>query len=170
MIEKLEEHWEDILREYKSVRSTQEYFEKDLYTGSWEVFPFLFFDQEFPDHQEACPRTWELLSALPGLVNASFSIMRPGTEIQPHTGFTNQVRRYHLGLEIPEACAITIAGQDYQWIPGKLFNFDDTKLHSAYNRSDRDRAILLFDLRTDSLLSQAEDQGVATDLQQRPDH
>jgi len=150
LLENLEEHWEDILEEYHSVKNTERYFENDLYIGAWDVFPFLFFGKHFPESQEACPKTWALLKDIPGLTTASFSILRPHTEILPHTGFTNSVLRYHLGLEIPENCAITVGDRKIQWERGKLFIFDDTQEHSAYNRSDQDRAILLFDVRKNS--------------------
>jgi beta-hydroxylase len=146
----LEERWEDILEEYRSVSNTEKYFEKDLYVGNWDVYPFLFFGEHFVDNQEACPKTWALLKDIPGLTTASFSILRPHTEIHPHTGFTPEVLRYHLGLEIPEDCAITVCGRELQWEQGKVLIFDDTQEHSAYNRSDRDRVVLLFDVKKDS--------------------
>jgi len=146
----LEKRWGDILEEYRSVSNTEKYFEKDLYVGNWDVYPFLFFGEHFVDNQEACPKTWALLKDIPGLTTASFSILRPQTEIHPHTGFTPEVLRYHLGLEIPEDCAITVCGRELQWEQGKILIFDDTQEHSAYNRSDRDRVVLLFDVKKDS--------------------
>jgi len=146
----LEENWGDILEEYRSIKNTEKYFERDLYVGDWDVFPFLFFGENFYQNQDACPKTWALLKDIPGLLTASFSILGPHTEILPHTGFTSSVLRYHLGLEIPENCAITVCGRELQWEEGKVFIFDDTQEHSAYNRSDRNRVILLFDVRKDS--------------------
>ena len=137
------------------MRNTLEYFEKDLYAGSWDVYPFLFFGEHFFDNQKECPKTWAVLKDIPGLVNASFSILRPQTEIHPHTGFTSDVLRYHLGLEIPEDCAITVCGKQFQWEQGKVFIFDDTQEHSAYNRSERDRVVLLFDVSKHSSVSQS---------------
>jgi aspartyl/asparaginyl beta-hydroxylase (cupin superfamily) len=148
-VNKIEENWVDILNEYHSVKNTEEYFEKDLYVGAWDVYPFLFFGDQFRENQEACPKTWDLLKEMPGLTTASFSILRPHTEILEHTGFTSDVLRYHLGLEIPENCSITVSGKQFQWEEGKVFIFDDTEKHSAYNRSDRDRIVLLFDVKKD---------------------
>ena len=148
-VTELEEHWGDILQEYYSVKNTEKYFEKDLYVGAWDVYPFLFFGDNFEGNQEQCPKTWDLLKQIPGLTTASFSILRPHTEILPHTGFTPQVLRYHLGLEIPENCSITVGGRELQWEEGKVLIFDDTQEHSAYNRSDRDRVVLLFDVTKD---------------------
>jgi beta-hydroxylase len=148
-IRKLEENWETVLEEYNSIKNTEKYFERDLYVGDWDVYPFLFFGRPFPENQSACSKTWDMLKAIPGLTTASFSILTPHTEIFPHTGFTSEVIRYHLGLEIPDNCAITVEGREFKWQQGKIFKFDDTKEHSAYNRSERDRVVLLFDVRKD---------------------
>lgn len=145
-VEKLKEHWEDILQEYLNIQNTTPYFERDLYTGNWDVFPFLFFDQVFEDGTKLCPKTWELLKDIPGLINASFSILKPETEISPHTGFTNEVYRYHLGLKIPDGCGMIVDNRHISWEPGQLYLFDDTKEHSAYNRSNEERVVLLFDV------------------------
>jgi beta-hydroxylase len=145
-VEKLKEHWEDILEEYLKIHGATPYFERDLYTGDWDVFPFLFFDQVFQDGIKLCPKTWELLKDIPGLVNASFSILKPGTEIAPHTGFTDQVYRYHLGIKIPDDCGMIVNKKLISWEPGQLLLFDDTQEHSAYNRSDEERVVLLFDV------------------------
>ena len=145
-VDKLKEHWEDILQEYLKVSTTTPYFEKDLFTGKWDVFPFLFFNDTFPENREKCPKTWELLKDIPGLVNASFSILKPNTEILPHTGITNKVYRYHLGIKIPENCGMIVSNQRATWKPGQLLLFDDTQEHSAYNRSSEERVVLLFDV------------------------
>lgn len=144
-VEKLKEHWEDILQEYLLTKTTP-YFERDLYTGNWDVFPFLFFDNTFSENIEKCPKTWNLLKDIPGLVNASFSILKPNTEILPHTGITNKVYRYHLGIKIPDNCGMIVSNKETTWKPGQLLLFDDTQKHSAYNRSTEERVVLLFDV------------------------
>lgn len=80
------------------------------------------------------------------VVNAGFSLLQPGTEIVPHYGYTSDVLRYHLGLDCPENCGIEVDGQRYTWRDGESFVFDDTLLHSAWNRGDRPRLILLVDV------------------------
>jgi len=146
--EELQETWGVIRSEFDSVQhETIPYLENDLYTGEWDVFPFLFFEKEYKENQTKCPQTWEALQKIPGLVNASFSILRQATEVEPHTGFTDQVLRCHLGLDIPHGCAIIVGNVPKRWQEGKCLIFDDTVEHYAYNKSHEDRGVLLLDFK-----------------------
>ena len=145
--ETLKENWETIRDEYLQIKDiTMDYPEQDLYNQGWEVFPFCFFGTEFKENQEKCPRTWDIVSQIPGLVNASFSILKHGTEIYPHTGFSNRVLRSHLALIAPtSACSITVGGEERCWKEGEMLIFDDTEWHSAFNKSEIDRVVLITD-------------------------
>ena len=98
------------------------------------------FGEHFVDNQEACPKTWALLKDIPGLTTANL-ILRPDTEIHPHTDHTR-------GTKIPFRSrflrtVITVCGRD-QWEQGKILIFDDTQEHLQIG--DRDRVVLLFTL------------------------
>ena len=145
--ERLEDKWADVLAEFQKLKTgTFPYPETDLYLGEWDVFPFVFFGEIFIDNCKACPTTWELLRQIPGMKTASFSILRSSTEISPHTGFTKKVIRCHLALEVPDHCAIIVGDEPRLWEKGKCLFFDDTVEHSAYNRSTKDRIVLLLDV------------------------
>jgi aspartyl/asparaginyl beta-hydroxylase (cupin superfamily) len=145
--EKLEEKWEQVLAEYQNLKSgTIPYPETDLYRGEWDVLPFIFFGEIYTETCKRCPNTWALLEKIPGLRNASFSILRQATEIAPHTGFTTKVLRCHLGLEIPHGCAIIVGDVPSRWEEGKALVFDDTVEHYAYNKSEKDRVVLIIDV------------------------
>ena len=49
----------------------------------------------------------------------------------------------HLPLIVPEDCSFRVGGETRNWVPGEAFAFDDTIEHEAWNRSNRDRAILI---------------------------
>ena len=145
----LRDNWKIIRDEYEQISDvTMDYPEPDLYNDGWKVFPFLFFGTEFKENQERCPQTWALVTQIPGLVNASFSILKDGTEIYPHTGFTNKVLRSHLTLKSEASgCSITVGGEERAWKEGEIIIFDDTKWHSAYNKSGVDRVVLIVDFQ-----------------------
>lgn len=146
-IESLERNWTTILAEYISAQHKRvDYPEYDLYSGSWDVLPFLFFEHD-KEGQHLCPKTWELIKDIPGLVTASFSVLSPGTEIAPHTGFTDKVLRYHLALKIPDNCSLIVGGDTLVWEEGKVLVFDDTVEHSAYNHSKEERVVLILDVK-----------------------
>lgn len=104
---------------------------------------------------EACarvPRTAALVESLPicqikgRAPNVFFSILKAGSHIPAHTGVTNARSVVHLPLIVPEGCAFRVGGETRSWVKGQAFAFDDTIEHEAWNRSERDRAILIIDV------------------------
>lgn len=71
--------------------------------------------------------------------------MAPGTQIKPHQGWVTTVYRAHLGLVVPEDCALRVGDETRQWREGKTLVFDDTVTHKAWNYGSSDRVVLLFD-------------------------
>lgn len=97
------------------------------------------------------PRTAELvetlpLARIPGRAPAVFfSILKAGKQIPPHTGVTNIRSIVHLPLTVPGDCGFRVGGETREWREGEAFVFDDTIEHEAWNRSGRDRALLILD-------------------------
>lgn len=98
------------------------------------------------------PRTAAVVESLPlcripGRAPAVFfSILKAGKHIPPHTGVTNVRSIVHLPLIVPEGCTFRVGGETRPWVEGEAFVFDDTIEHEAHNRSDQDRAVLIFDV------------------------
>jgi aspartyl/asparaginyl beta-hydroxylase (cupin superfamily) len=146
----LEDNWESIRKEYANISSGSfPYLEEDLYRGEWDVFPFRFFDKDFEENKKSCPQTWKTLQRIPNLVNAAFSILRHDTDIHPHTGFSKEVLRCHLGIHTPSRCLLVVGNEPRRWEEGKCLIFDDTLEHYAYNHSEEDRVVLLLDFKKD---------------------
>lgn len=111
-----------------------------LHEGGWSVLPFKWQGEIVND-------VWPWLRS-DIVVNAGYSRMAPGTVIEPHEGYTSDVLRLHIGLDCPMGdCAIQVGVQERGWVNGGMLLFDDTIEHSAWNRTDRDRVILLVDLQ-----------------------
>jgi aspartyl/asparaginyl beta-hydroxylase (cupin superfamily) len=86
------------------------------------------------------------LAGIPGRApTVFFSILQAGKHIPPHTGVTNTRAIIHLPLIVPEGCAFRVGGETREWREGEAFAFDDTIEHEAWNKSDKDRAILILD-------------------------
>lgn len=103
---------------------------------------------------EACaraPRTAALMESLPichiegRAPNVFFSILKAGSHIPAHTGVTNVRSVVHLPLIVPAGCAFRVGGEIRSWVEGEAFAFDDTIEHEAWNRSNRDRTVLIID-------------------------
>ena len=95
------------------------------------------------------PRTLSLLKDIPTLVNAGYSILRPGTVVNLHRDAYHGLLRYHLGLITPGnegECQIEVNGQAVSWAEGESFLWDYTQLHRAWNKTDQSRVILLLDI------------------------
>lgn len=101
---------------------------------------------------ELCPRTAAALAECPQNIvpgkapSAFFSILKPGAHIPPHTGVTNTRAIIHLPLVVPPHCRFRVGGETREWKEGEAFAFDDTIEHEAWNDSDRQRIVLIFDV------------------------
>lgn len=147
MISLLETNWEAIREECLAVTDLTQWPERGIYEGQWDVYGLWDLQGNLIEgHAKECPRTTEILQKIPRLRTAGFSILRAGAIIKPHLGYTDAVLRCHLGLVVPEGdCALKVEDTVYRWEEGKAFVFDDTLLHSAWNRTNHDRYVLLLD-------------------------
>jgi hypothetical protein len=98
-----------------------------------------------------CPRTWAAVQAasMPRIANSPtvmFSLLRPGARIAPHTGMFNTRLVCHLPLIVPPKCGFRVGNEIREWEVGKLIIFDDTIEHEAWNDSDQERVVLIFDI------------------------
>ena len=117
----------------------------------WGAFHLWKEGRRFDESCARAPRTAALVESLPicriegRAPNVFFSILKAGSHIPPHTGVTNVRSVVHLPLIVPEGCAFRVGGETRAWQQGRAFAFDDTIEHEAWNRGDRDRAILIID-------------------------
>jgi aspartyl/asparaginyl beta-hydroxylase (cupin superfamily) len=101
---------------------------------------------------ERCPKTWETLNQaplarIPGWgPTVMFSLLKAGARIEPHTGMFNTRLVCHLPLIVPPKCSFRVGNDVREWREGKLFIFDDTIEHEAWNDSGEDRVVLIFDI------------------------
>jgi beta-hydroxylase len=143
----LEANWLIVRQELEQLSPNNfiDWPEKNIYNQGWEVFGLYAFGQKIADNCKLCPETTKLLEAIPGMVTAGFSSLAPGTYIGPHFGVTNTVLRCHLGVIVPDGCAIRVDKETKNWQEGKCLIFDDTFEHEAWNKSDLTRIVLLID-------------------------
>lgn len=134
--------------------------------AQWNSFFFHRHGEVFEQNARRCPRTTQILNALP-LVHIRghapevlFSILTPGSHILKHHGVTNTRLVTHLPLIIPEDCAISVGGVEHVWQEGRCVTFDDTFEHEAWNRSDKVRAVMILDSWHPDL-TEAEREAVA---------
>jgi beta-hydroxylase len=148
----LEENWGVIRDEMVALREGDfiAWPEKSIYGDGWRTFGLYAFGQKQKRGCALCPRTAALVKRIPGMTMAGFSRLAPGAHITPHQGYegyAGYVLRCHLGLEIPEGCALRVGEETRGWSDGKCMVFDDSHEHEAWNRGTGVRTILLIDFR-----------------------
>lgn len=115
---------------------------------AWKVFSFIFFGMKFPHNAQLCPNTANLIYSIPDIISCDYSFLKPNTHIEAHKGYTRMVLRCHLPLIVPEGhnCHLRVGDETREWEEGKLMIFDDSFDHEAWNRSEKDRVVLMFDI------------------------
>lgn len=100
-----------------------------------------------------CPHALAALEAAPvpripeRSPNVLFSRLAPRTHIPPHNGFLNTRLICHLPLIVPPACGkLRCGSEERAWEEGRLMVFDDSIEHEAWNDSDAERIVLLFEI------------------------
>jgi aspartyl/asparaginyl beta-hydroxylase (cupin superfamily) len=80
------------------------------------------------------------------LLESHFSVLLPGARIKPHCDLWNFSINLHVAIDVPEHCAITVAGETRGWREGECLLFDYSFEHEAWNDGNRPRTCLLVDL------------------------
>jgi hypothetical protein len=116
----------------------------------WHVSPLVGGDSDLMRQRlQICPKTSAALAEVAQYRTESevmFSLLEPGTELFRHCGEANFRLIMHLPLVVPEHCAIEVGGEARTPQEGKCLVFDDTFVHTAWNRSDKPRVHLILTL------------------------
>lgn len=116
------------------------------YNDDWRSFFLWAYGYKVEENCQRCPETVRLVSSIPGLRTAMFSIHAPGLHIPRHKGSTKGMLTCHLGLKVPvrkRKCRIKVRKRYFSWEEGKTFIFDDTSPHEVWNDTAEERVILL---------------------------
>ncbi len=121
---------------------------RTFYKYGWTKFYLNWYGYTHESAKRTCPKTLEVLSKVPCVNGAMFSILPPGGQLTRHLDPVACSLRYHLGLATPndDKCYISVDDQKYSWRDGDPLLFDVTYLHYAHNDSDKLRVILMCDV------------------------
>ncbi len=101
---------------------------------------------------DRAPATMSALEAAPIPVIAKrspmalYSLLKPGTHIQPHHGLLNTRLICHVPLIAPPGCGLRVGSETREWRIGETLIFDDSFEHEAWNRGSETRIVLLFEI------------------------
>jgi hypothetical protein len=120
--------------------------------ASWSAYHLLKGGEPVEGHAERFPETLAALelAPLPRVTGrapmALFSLLKAGAHIRPHHGLFNFRLICHLPLIVPPGCTLRVGNHERPWRTSELLIFDDSMEHEAWNRSDQQRIILLFEI------------------------
>ena len=150
----------DRILEYRDNLPKLHEIQRDQYRISaddkWRAFVICGWGISTNEGARLCPETARIVSEIPGLQSAFFSVLEPGAHIPEHRGHIRGLLRGQLALKIPERredCTIWIEGTPFHWDEGRMFIFDDTYRHEVRNATDEERVVLIlhFDRPMDRL-------------------
>ena len=135
---------------------------------SWGAFYFWRNGEKVEANASRCPTTMAALelAPMPRIDKRSpialWSLLKPGTHIQPHHGLLNTRLICHIPLIVPDDCAIRVGNETRAWRTGEALIFDDSFEHEAWNKSADTRVILLFEVWRPEI--SAEEQAALTTI------
>tara|TARA_B100001057_G_scaffold397976_2_gene408311 strand:- start:748 stop:1896 length:1149 start_codon:yes stop_codon:yes gene_type:complete len=118
----------------------------------WGAFYLWYNGEPVRENQARCPKTTAVMESSPLVFsgkrcpNVLFSRLKPGSRIPPHNGMINTRLICHLPLIVPKRCGFRVGNDIREWVPGKVWLFDDTVEHEAWNNSSEDRILLIFEV------------------------
>jgi ornithine lipid ester-linked acyl 2-hydroxylase len=145
------------LFEYLQQNDLPNYFNSTMVQkqNSWQTISLRTWKVNLYQNYTSFPKTLSVINKVPGLVSASFTLLKPNGKIVPHCGDTNAIYRCHLGLKIPSDlphCGFKVGTETKSWEEGELLIFTDAHEHEAFNNTNEDRLLFLFDIVKDEHL------------------
>ncbi|WP_201298326.1 aspartyl/asparaginyl beta-hydroxylase domain-containing protein [Nocardia sp. CY41] len=135
----------DHLPNFQDISVDQEILTND---DKWKSYFFYGYGFRSDVNCARCPNTARIVSQIPGMKTAFFSILLPDKHLPAHRGPYSGVLRYHLGLRIPEpgdGCRLRVDKDIRHWEEGSSLIFDDTYDHEAWNDTSHVRVVLFVD-------------------------
>ncbi len=125
----------------------------NLDNADWGAFYFYQQGRKVEENAQRCPATMAALDAAPlpqvegSTPHALYSRLAGQTRIPPHCGLINTRLICHLPLIVPENCGgLRVGNETEYWEEGRAYVFDDSMEHEAWNDTDQERVVLLFDI------------------------
>lgn len=152
----IEANWAEISCDLWAIIKEREgklvpYFDQnaDGRTQGWQTLSFKTWDIAIKSTLQKSLAVQNLLAKFPAIVSASINLLGAGSHIAPHQGDTNGIFRCHVGLQIPDGlpiCGFEVCDEKRAWQEGKILIFCDANRHWAWNYSNGNRIVFLFDI------------------------
>jgi len=156
-LKQFRDNWETIRAEALAlasegqIKASEKYDDagfNSFFRQGWKRFYLKWYGDYHESAKKYCPKTIEMIESVPGIKAAMFTQLAPGSTLVKHRDPYAGSLRYHLGIITPndDQCAIDVDGTEYSWRDGEDVLFDETYIHYAYNKTDKDRIIFFCDV------------------------
>jgi beta-hydroxylase len=154
LLDMLEENYEELKNEFYSNVSKKDYLVyplTHLYEWGWDVVGLRYQGGDVKKNHKKFPTLSKIVKKYSNITElAGYSLLKAGAVIGVHRDSREMVT-CHLGIDVPEGDCMFRVGKIYKkWENGKTHMFYSYDLHEAWNKTDKDRIILIFDLRKKS--------------------
>jgi aspartyl/asparaginyl beta-hydroxylase (cupin superfamily) len=114
---------------------------------NWKAAPILLFNYQFKENVLRCPKTFQILSQLPGCCSIMYSVLGPGKHVPAHRGIYRGVYRclFTLQMEPGGNCWLRVKDKKIYFSEGESIVFDETLEHEVKNETSQPRVALYLD-------------------------
>ena len=151
----LESHTERIRGELKELGPHEflDWPQSQALSGSWRIHclysgdPNWLFADQCLSNSKKCPQTSQVLQSIPGLLQAGFSLLEPGTHVYPHQDeLSEDCLRCLLPLTNESGSIIRIGDTQLPIVKGKCIVFHGSVEHESANLGTLPRVVLTVDI------------------------
>lgn len=118
--------------------------------NQWKIIPIYAFGKWVSKYKKYFKNTLNIIEKVPNIETILFSRLESKSIIHPHQGWaklSNRVLRCHLPLIVKKGNYIGVNNKKKFHQEGRLIIFDDSKEHYSVNLSDKDRIVLIIDIK-----------------------
>ena len=152
------DNWETIreealaLEQAKKIKGSDQYNDagfNSFFRRGWKRFYLKWYGDYHDSAVDVCPKPIEIIEQIPAIKAAMFVVLPADSFLYAHRDPYAGSLRYHLGLITPnhEKCFIDVDGERYIWRDGEDVLFDETYVHHAENKTEKDRLIFFCDVK-----------------------
>jgi beta-hydroxylase len=156
-LKKISDNWQTIREEavrlfdegrIRAATANNDWGFYSFFRSGWKRFYLKWYDDVLPSAQALCPNTVALVQSIPSIKGAMFAVLPAGAKLGSHRDPFAGSLRYHLGLVTPNSddCRIFVDGVKCAYYDGQGFVFDETFIHWAENKTDKNRIIFFCDV------------------------
>lgn len=129
----------------------QPYFLKEMdgNNNSWSTITIKTWGVDVKKNIHHCPVINKFLQDFPEILSFAISKLSGNSQIHEHRGDTDAIWRCHMGIKVPGSlpdCGFEVNGEKRSWIEKKIFSFSDAHIHKAWNNTNEERWIIIFDV------------------------